>query len=135
MDLLDFFRGHLSAAAVLDFIDWLPRHSAYHTMLSEDDELAEAILNADDEPDKASPPRLTEFGTVEEKLAEISDGVRVLTAVVANWGSGKKIKPPKPSPRPVTAAQRMRARHAREQHEWLKSELLPHKYGPDTTPE
>lgn len=137
MDLLDFFRDTLSAQAILDYIDGLPRNSCYMAAIAEDDELADAVL-AEEDGDEAEPslyaPRLTEFGTVESLLTDIKDGQAVLVRVVANWGSGKAIKPPTPSPRPITAAQRARQRRTAAQHERLKAALLPHKYG-TTTPE
>lgn len=122
MDLLDFFRDKLSAQAVLDYIEHLPRTSAYHSAVADDDELAEQLA---DQPDgRSTTPRLAEFSPEVQVLAEVRDLLASLIGVqIAR--AGKKPKKIKPYPRPVSALDRVRQRRRYATHRSLVDRLKP----------
>ncbi|TDD97646.1 hypothetical protein [Actinomadura rubrisoli] len=120
--MLDFFRGSLSAEAILDFLQHLPSTSAYSAALAEDEDLAKELL---DEPDRApSPPRLTEFGPEVQALAEVRDLLASVLAVLVKANGGKPQKP-KPYPRPVTALQKLKRRMRYSRHLDVVRRVLP----------
>jgi hypothetical protein len=115
----------------LNLVDHLPRTSAYANAVAQDDELAEAALNAAPEGtrvrlgSRAVPmtewsPEVEALSTVVDRLAE------VINAVVVNHPSGKG-KPTRanPYPRPVTAVDRARARRRRQAAADLEAQLFP----------
>ena len=120
--MLDFFRGTLSAEAVLDFLKHLPSTSAYYAALAEDEELARDLLDKPTPP--ARPPRLTEFGPDVRVLAEIRDLQTSILAVLIKANGGKPQKT-KPYPRPVTALQKLRQRVKYSRHKDLVRRVLP----------
>ena len=81
--------------------------------------------DSEDEPERDPAPSLAEFDLAVEKLTGLQDQMAVLIRVVANWGSGKTIKAPQPSPRPETALQRARLRRARQDLEGIEAMLFP----------
>lgn len=107
MDLLDVWRGRITARQVLNLIDRLPRDSHFVAALADDDELADQL--ADDEGEPLPPPPLTEWSPVVDRLTTVVDLLGQLVAVTANAG-GAKVKPPPPAPRPVTARHRAKQR-------------------------
>jgi hypothetical protein len=66
--------------------------------------------------------RLSEWGPEREGLARVEDEIRYLRYDLASI-AGSKDPPPRPLPRPETAAQRYRRDLARVQHEALKRRL------------
>ena len=120
--MLDFFRDTLSADAILDYLKHLPRTSAYHQALAQDEELAARLAN---EPQsKPGPPPLTEFGPDVQVLAELRDLAAALLAVTVKAHGGKPSKV-KPYPRPETALQRARRRARFQQHRSVVARVLP----------
>jgi hypothetical protein len=117
-----FFRDELDARTFLDYVEHLPRTSAYHAAVADDDELAEMLA---DQPEAASsPPRLSEFGPDVQVLAEIRDLLASLIGVqIAR--AGKKPKKIKPYPRPVSAIERVRKRRQYATHRSLVERLKP----------
>lgn len=120
--MLDFFRGRVSAQEILDYLEHLPRTSAYHTAVAEDEELAKHLA-AEPPPPTRAPP-LTEFGPEVEVLAEVRDLLANLIAVTIKANDGKPPKV-KPYPRPESAVQRERRRRRYEQHRALAARVLP----------
>ena len=120
--MLDFFRDELSAAAILDYLEHLPRTSAYHTAIAEDEELAEELARLPEQ--KSGPPRLQEFSPEVQVLAEVRDLLATLINVqIAR--AGKKPSKVKPYPRPVSAVEQIRKRQRYQRHKLLVSQLLP----------
>lgn len=123
--MLDFFRGTLSADAILDFLEHLPSTSAYHSAVADDEDLAREILDGGEGGDQAPrPPRLSEFGPEVQALAEIRDVLASLLAVTVKANGGKPSKA-KPYPRPVTALQRVKRRARMVAHSDLVRRVLP----------
>lgn len=122
--MLDFFRGTLSAEAILDFLEHLPSTSAYNAALADDEDLAREMLEQPEPP--ARPPRLTEFGPDVRVLAEIRDLQASILAVLIKANGGKPQKT-KPYPRPVTALQKMRRRVKYSRHMDLVRRVLPNR--------
>lgn len=122
MDLLDFFRDALSAQAVLDYVEHLPRTSAYHSAIADDDDLAAQLI--DEDMPSSSSPRLSEFSPEVQALAEIRDLLASLIGVqIAR--AGKKPKKIKPYPRPVSAIERARKHRQYATHRSVVDRLLP----------
>lgn len=120
--MLDFFRGTLSADAVLDFLRHLPSTSAYSAALAEDEDLAKELLDEPETPPR--PPRLTEFGPEVQALAEVRDLLAAVLTVLVKANGGKPQRP-KPYPRPVTALQRLKTRMRYSRHRDLVRRVLP----------
>lgn len=120
--MLDFFRDRLSAQAILDYLNHLPRTAAYHTAVAEDEDLAERL--AEEPPSPHRPPPFTEFGPDVQVLAEVRDLLANLIAVTVK-ASGGKPATVKPYPRPESAVQRHRRRRRYEQHLALVDRVLP----------
>lgn len=106
----------MSADAVLDYLEHLPRTSAYHSAVAQDEELAAKL--ADKPLPEPGPPPLTEFGPDVQVLAELRDITAALLAVTLKANGGKPQKP-KPYPRPVTAVQRVRRKQRYRSHQAL----------------
>ncbi|MFG2001681.1 hypothetical protein ACGFNU_21275 [Spirillospora sp. NPDC048911] len=106
----------MSADAVLDYLEHLPRTSAYHSAVAQDEELAAEL--ADKPQPELGPPPLTEFGPEVQVLAELRDLIAALLAVTVKANNGKPHKP-KPYPRPVTALQRVRRKQRYLSHQAL----------------
>lgn len=120
--MLDFFRGELSAQAILDYLEHLPRTSAYHTAVAEDEELAAELAKQPEQ--KPRTPRLTEFSPEVQVMAEVRDLIATLINVqIAR--AGKKPSKVKPYPRPETALDRIRRRARYERHQSLVKRLKP----------
>lgn len=127
--MLDFFRGRVSAQEILDYLEHLPRTSAYHTAVAEDEDLAERL--AAEPPPPHRPPPLREFGPEVQVLAELRDLVVNLIAVTVKAHGGKPTKV-KPYPRPEPAVQRERRRRQLQQHRALVARVLPDRRSHDT---
>lgn len=110
---------------LLNFIDGLPRHSAFIEALADDEEYAAMVVEAG-WPERSPHPRLSEYTPEREALDAVVDRLgEVVSAVIAAAG----VRPPKikPQPRPRTAVDRLRARKRRLDHESLVAKLLPHR--------
>jgi hypothetical protein len=106
---------------LLNLIDHLPRDSYFVEELLNDEQYGEQVLRM---PDMVASERVSEWSPMREGLARVEDAVRVLSAnVIAAAGA----TPPEVSAalRPITAADRSRARRRRTSHENLVSRLLP----------
>jgi hypothetical protein len=122
--MLDFFRDRLTAWEVLDYLEHLPRASAYHSAVAEDEELAEELAGQADTAPR--PPRLAEFGPDIQVLAEIRDLLASLIGVqIAR--AGKTPKKVKPYPRPESAMDRVRRRQRYSAHRDLVARVLPQR--------
>jgi len=125
--MLDFFRGALTAQAVLDILDHLPRTSAYQCAVAADEELAAQIAASEDLPKPSKTPPLSEYSPEVEALRDIQDILDQTLRVLVKVNNGKPGKH-KPYPRPVTAlgkalnAARDRLRY--ERHRSLADRLL-----------
>lgn len=127
MDLLDWFRQVHPWGKLYRLLDQLPKWSRYKLLLADDDDLAE--LARTDAPGTSGDRRLrlSEWDPVEELRAELRDlGARVEAAIAnANRPKGKRPIRPKPSPRPMTAAQRAERRADYHAHLDIVAKVLP----------
>lgn len=112
----------MSAQAILDYVEHLPRTSAYHSAIADDDDLAAQFIDEDMPP--ATVPRLSEFSPEVQALAEIRDLLASLIGVqIAR--AGKKPKKIKPYPRPVSAIERARKRRQYATHRSIVDRMRP----------
>jgi hypothetical protein len=127
MDLLDYFRGVYPWGKLYRLLDQLPKWSRYKLALADDDELADLAHAAAGDGGRGGRPRLSDWDPVEELRAEIRDGVGRIEAAIANSQRPKGKNPirPKPSPRPMTAAQRAVRRADYATHQDIVSRVLP----------
>ncbi len=123
---------------LLNLIDHLPRNTYYSEKMTNDEEYAKAMAEAQAEQQadggsaKRTPPPMHSWSFEAGMLAEIIDAIHALdhtTKMVASNGKGPKA--PEPYLRPQTAfADATRAAvHARKKkrHEALTKRILPHK--------
>lgn len=126
--MLDFFRGTLTARAILDHLDHLPRTSAYHCAVAADEELAAQVAASDEVPKPSKTPPLSEYTPEVEALRDIQDILDQTLRVLVKVNNGKPGKH-KPYPRPVTALGKAlnaaRDRLRLERHRTLTKRLLP----------
>lgn len=110
---------------LLNLIEFLPRDSAYIEALSNDEEIAQQLLDKQI-PERPPQRRMSEYSAVVEVLSLVADRIAELIGTVA---ASRGIKPRRiqPAPRPVTALERLRKRRRRIRHRSLVSKLLPHK--------
>jgi hypothetical protein len=115
---------------LLNLIDALPRNSFFVEALADDDDLAEQLLRQPASGGRAAAP-MSQFSLELEMATNTYDRLgELIQAVTAAAGA----KPPKivAYPRPRTATDRVRARHARTKHRSLVARLLPN--GPRPAP-
>jgi len=123
--MLDFFRDRLTAHEVLDYLEHLPRTSAYHSAVADDEELAEQLAEQGTGA-PSRPPLLAEFSPEVQVMAEVRDLLATLIGVqVAR--AGKKPQKVKPYPRPESALERVRRRQQYANHRTLVGRLLPRR--------
>lgn len=111
---------------LLNFIDRLPRHSAYHEALANDEQLAELMLKGrgGDSGPPARPVRLmSEFTPEVELLSVLADRMAELIQTVAVT-KGAKTRPVAHQPRPTTAMQRVRARKFKQRHNSIVARIV-----------
>lgn len=122
---------------LLNLIDRLPRHSYYYEAVANDEEhakmLAKAMASREAGDGGPKGPPIHTWTPEVSALTEVLDAVRNVAYTVAAVNSTKRIEPPKPAQRPVTALDRLmkRERHEARQatHQKLVARLLPHKAG------
>ncbi|MGH3097351.1 MAG: hypothetical protein ACRDMV_15310 [Streptosporangiales bacterium] len=115
--MLDWFRGKLSAAEVLDYLDNLPLESPYMAAVADDEDIAWG------EAEQRSDLPLTDWTPEVKVLVEVRDLLVTLIGITAKVAGGKPPKIP-PYPRPVTGAQRARRQQRYEQHQALVRRVL-----------
>lgn len=106
---------------LLNIIDRLPRDSAYIEAMSDDEDMAEHLLDRSEQGPKR---RMSEFSAQVELLSVIADRqAEMIQVLVARRGA----RPPriKWQPRPETALERVRRRRRRHQHDRLVARVLP----------
>lgn len=115
---------------LLNVIEALPRHSAFVEALSDDDALAEALLNRPAGDERPRTP-LSQFSPELEMAVNTYDRLGELIQAVTAAAGGR---PPKiaPFPRPRTAADRVRRRRAETKHRSVVARMLP--AGPQPAP-
>jgi hypothetical protein len=118
---------------LLNLIDRLPRNSAYTEAVFLDDNVAAAILRADDGKEKTARRRMSEWSAEAELLSTVAD--RIAELIQATYSS-RGVKPPvfTPSPRPETALERARYHDRVRRHRELVARVLPHKHEPGGRP-
>lgn len=117
---------------LLDLIDGLPNHSHLAEAMAADDELAEAILNADDGRPQHAVRRISDYSPEVEMLTLIADRLAENTQVLLASRGGKPRKLP-PLPRPVTAVEKARTRRRQAKHEWTVARVHG-RIGPGSAP-
>jgi len=128
MDLLDFFRGVYPWDKLYRLIGQLPWWSKYKLLLADDDEYAEASrAQQSGGASETRRPKLAEWDPNRELAAELRDGFARLEAAIANSNRKKGSQPvkPRPTPRPLTAAQRADRRADYETHLAIVKQVLP----------
>ncbi|MFI8976919.1 hypothetical protein ACIGO9_28835 [Nocardia asteroides] len=123
MDLLDFFRGVLPWSKLARFLKSLPPGSRYEAAMAMDFDVAEyqfaATQSAKSDGAKSPDPRTSSAGhdLQVQTLMTIADLIQQLqvTLIAVNLPEGKQ--PPKLRllPRPVSALDVVRARHAKSE--------------------
>ncbi len=110
---------------LLNWIDNLPRHSAFHEALSNDEQFAGMLMKLPEK--KTGPVRLMrEFTPEVEVQSVIADRLAELIQAVGAT-KGAKPKQIRLQPRPVTAMQRINARRRKSKHESIVARMLPHR--------
>lgn len=102
---------------LLNLVDGLRRTSHLQDAITQDDELAEALLKREDGDDDRPRRRMVDFTVEAELLSTVADRIGELI-VVTGAGRGVKARRVPPQPRPVTAYQRARDRYARRKHNY-----------------
>lgn len=103
---------------LLNDIDGLDRTSHLHEVMSQDDELAEAVLEGESKGDDNPPRRsMREFDAQVEVLSTIADRMGELI-VVTGLTKGIKARRVPPMPRPQTAYQRAREKWVKRKHNY-----------------
>ncbi|MER5608335.1 hypothetical protein AB0F93_00065 [Micromonospora tulbaghiae] len=109
---------------LLNLIDGLGRTSHLHEVMTQDDELAEAVLKAESKGDEVKPTRrMREFGPDVEVLSTIADRLGELI-VVTGMTKGVKPRRAEPMPRPETAYHRARERWVRRKHNYTVARVF-----------
>lgn len=101
---------------MLAYVDALPSHSAFAEASAQDDEVAE--MYAAQQSGEAPAPRITEWTPERAELVRINESLAALTSLVHSALGGKS-EPPKPSPRPETAMDRLAAKVEEASYEYL----------------
>ncbi len=108
---------------MLNLIDHLPRNTAYHEALVNDEDLAERLLDRPD-VDRPATRQMRDFSVEVEVLSVLTDRIGELIQAVAAT-KGAKPKPLRAMPRPATALQRLRARKRMRKHDSVVARMLP----------
>ncbi|MEU4218123.1 hypothetical protein [Actinoplanes sp. NPDC026623] len=116
---------------LLNVIDALPRNSHFVEALSDDEQLAEHLLDRPPAGAGRLAASMSQFSPELEMATHTYDRLGELIQAVTAAAGGKPPKIPA-YPRPRTAADRIRKRRARAQHRNLVARLLPH--GPQPAP-
>ncbi|MFC9995754.1 hypothetical protein [Nocardia sp. NPDC127526] len=127
MDLLSFFRGELPWAKLARFLRQLPDGSRYRASQAMDMDLAEHLVKLEEAeeaqrltaPAEDADPIMRSsagYDLSAHLLLTICDRLQILNAtlIAVNLPPGKHPPQPEPMPRPVSAADVLRARHERD---------------------
>lgn len=100
---------------LMDLITQLPDASRLTQAQLNDPEIAELILEAEDDLDQDTEwaPPLSEYGLTEQLLTQVVDGIAALNVTTAAAAGGKTNRP-KPFPRPRTQVDIIRDQRSRE---------------------
>lgn len=109
---------------LLSFIDGLDRTSHLQEVMTQDDELAEAVLEREDKADGSKPPRrrMREFSAEAELLSVAVDRLGELIQV-QGVKKGSRRRRVEPMPRPETAMHRARLRKSKRKHAYTVSRV------------
>jgi hypothetical protein len=111
-------RWDVTPDAAWDYITHLPRDSATWAAVYAD---PEAFADDDDAAGPAPEPRLTEFSPEAERLADISDRLASLIAIVSAALSKQQVKlDPAPRPGDARRAQAKARRREQARREWAE---------------
>lgn len=108
---------------MVGYIRGLPNNSRFGEALMADEEYLEAVLARQKDDDKPSGPKLSEWSLLNSQMARLIDAVNRNTEVTRAAAGGKPSNI-SPEARPITAAERVKARMQRTQHESMVSLLL-----------
>lgn len=111
---------------LLGYIDLFPANSHMNRLATKDEEHMEAIIRATKGESGSGAPSMAEFGQLESMMAVLIDSVNRLTATTTAIANPKGAKPRvQPYPRPETAADKIKNRILKENHESMVAMLLP----------
>lgn len=123
----DLFRDR-QWRVLMNYIDMLPSNTHKNRLLTEDEEHMEAILSSKQAQSGEYKPSMSDWGQLENMMATLIDAVNRNTETVHATAPGKKKPLRIPNyPRPATAAEKVKAKIQKRQHEELVGLLLPAK--------
>ena len=111
MDLAQYMQEH-RYVSLLELIDQLPAASRYSEAFMNDEEIAEMMLDLEEETDETPQPvapRMSEYNRTNQLISELIDQIKLLR-VQGQALAGQKPKKESPTPRPESAMDRVRAR-------------------------
>lgn len=115
---------------LLNYIDHLPSHTHFSSLVSMDEKHAEMLLEAQEAFERAGGkatdggPSLTSWTPEVNLLASIYDAIHGVQFAVSASVGGKPDRPV-PYPRPKTAIEIVRLRRRQHAHEDLTARMLP----------
>lgn len=111
---------------LLNIIDHLPRHSLFIEAVTQDEAIAEQLLDNPPKDQPASKPtrRMSEWSPVVELLTVAVNRLAELTQAVAAIG-GAKPRKITPAPFPETVLEKLRKRRRDRNHRALVALVLP----------
>jgi hypothetical protein len=121
---------------LLDYIDHLPSHSWYSVAVANDEEhakmIAESLAEREREGEKQpTGPDMHTWTPEVAAITRLTDAVNRLHYIIPAAQGDKKVKPPEPLPRPITALEtalkRAEEQRRKRKHESLVARVLPHK--------
>lgn len=122
---------------LMTLVDHLPANTHYHAALSQDEEHARMLVEAETQSKKdgtwrepSKHPSMTSWSPEVAAITAVTDAVNHLAYVFgkANGGSGN---PPKPLPRPTSVMEKVRLRTRAAAHAILVRRMLPHQFEDD----
>lgn len=120
--MLDFFRGRYSWRKLFNIISLLPSRSRLGIAQANDDEFAERILALRGDDEVTTPP-LESFSPEVAAMTNLFDRLGEVAAMLEMLVTQREVRPVPPSPRPVTAFDRVRQRLAWDSHTDLVDEV------------
>ena len=123
---------------LLSLIDHLPQNTHYHHAVSQDEDHARMLIEAEkaakargDEPPPSGPSMATwspEVAILTTLVDAVKENTYTTVKVATDKGGGA---PPKPMPRPSSVLEKVRLRMRAQAHDILVRRMLPHQFTDD----